>query len=432
MSPTAQLFTPFPLAGITLPNRIVVSPMCQYVATDGFAEDWHLVHLGSRAVGGAGLVIVEATAVTPEGRITPGDLGLWKDEQVEPLARIVRFLHTQGAYAGIQLAHAGRKASMEVPWLPEHLLTPEQGGWTDIPAPSDTAFDRHYGQPQALSQAGIDRVVAAFVDTARRTLAAGFDLLELHAAHGYLLHEFLSPLANHRTDQYGGSFENRTRLLLQVVDAIREVWPLNLPLLVRISATDWVDESTAAGLGQPLDAATSWTIDQSVALAGLLKKRGVDMIDVSSGGVVPHAKIPSAPGYQVPFAARIRAEAHVPTAAVGLITKAEQAEAILERGEADLILLAREFLREPYWPLAASAKLGANQSWPVPYHRAGPKNVSLRRPLPDHDGSAVLSDDSASSAPSPGTGGAVHADHFADPTPGQPAEGLVLAAGEKS
>jgi 2,4-dienoyl-CoA reductase-like NADH-dependent reductase (Old Yellow Enzyme family) len=396
------LFAPFRLGGLTLPNRIAVSPMCQYVAIDGFADDWHLVHLGSRAVGGAGLVIVEATAVTPEGRITPGDLGLWKDEQIAPLARIVRFLHAQGAYAGIQIAHAGRKASMCAPWLPEQLLTPEQGGWTDIAAPSAIPFASHYAQPQGLTLDGIDRLVEAFVATARRALKAGFDLLEIHAAHGYLLHEFLSPLANHRIDEYGGSFENRTRLLVRVVDAVREVWPLEQPLLVRISATDWVDDpgvgstpqadqtSAANGAsptarsvdpGTGLDGAASWTIGQSVALAKVLKKRGVEMIDVSSGGMVPHAKIPSSPGYQVPFAARIRAESGIATAAVGLITTAPQAEQIVAAGEADLVLLAREFLREPYWPLVASAELGANQSWPVPYHRAAPRGAALREPL---------------------------------------------------
>jgi 2,4-dienoyl-CoA reductase-like NADH-dependent reductase (Old Yellow Enzyme family) len=374
----ANLFAPLQLAGITLPNRIGVSPMCQYVAEDGFASDWHLVHLGSRAVGGAGLVIVEATAVTPEGRITPGDMGLWKDEQMEPLARIVRFLHSQGSYAGIQIAHAGRKASMSVPWVTERLLAPEEGGWAEIIAPSAISFGPGYGEPQALTLDGIDRVVEAFASTARRALEAGFDLIEIHAAHGYLLHEFLSPLANRRTDEYGGSFENRTRLLLRVVDAVREVWPLDLPLLVRISATDWVENEAAV---DDFDAATSWTIEQSVALSRILKDHGVDMIDCSSGAMVPNAKIPSAPGYQVPFAARIRAEAAIATAAVGLITEAAQAEQIVANGEADLVLLAREFLREPYWPLAASTELGGNQSWPVPYHRAAPKGATLREPL---------------------------------------------------
>ncbi len=402
MSQTPHLFSPYPLAGITLPNRIVVSPMCQYVAKDGFADDWHLVHLGSRAVGGAGLVIVEATAVTAEGRITPGDMGLWKDQQIAPLARIVRFLHTQGAYAGIQLAHAGRKASMSVPWTEERLLGPEEGGWEEIVAPSPVPFAPHYGQPQALTLAGIDRLVEAFVRSARRALEAGFDLLEIHAAHGYLLHEFLSPLANQRTDAYGGSFENRTRLLLRVVDAVREVWPLDLPLLVRISATDWVEEQSAV---ESLDAATSWNVDQSVALAKLLKNRGVQMIDVSSGALVPHVKIPSVPGYQVPFAARIRAEAGIATAAVGLITTATQAEAILAGGEADLVLLAREFLREPYWPLAAAGELGGEQSWPVPYHRAAPHGAPLRKPIPTGDEKGLDE---------------------------RPAERLVVAAGEKS
>ncbi len=420
MPHTSQLFSPFPLAGITLPNRIAVSPMCQYVAADGFADDWHLVHLGSRAVGGAGLVIVEATAVTPEGRITPGDMGLWKNAQIEPLARIARFLHTQGAYAGIQIAHAGRKASMTAPWLPERLLSPEEGGWTEIFAPSAIAFDRHYGQPQALTLEGIDRVVEAFVATAARALEAGFDLLEIHAAHGYLLHEFLSPIANHRTDEYGGSFENRTRMLVRVVDAVREVWPLDLPLLVRISATDWVETEAAA---EDLDGAASWNLTQSVALAKVLKKRGVDMIDVSSGGMVPNAKIPTAPGYQVPFAARIRAEAGIPTAAVGMITTPAQAEAIVAGGEADLVLLAREFLRQPYWPLTASAELGGNQSWPVPYHRAAPRGAALREPLADRDSGSEQSERSWSRRERARLLGLQRE---------QPADRLVLAAGEKS
>ncbi|HEY0785345.1 MAG TPA: NADH:flavin oxidoreductase/NADH oxidase, partial [Acidobacteriaceae bacterium] len=378
----SQLFSPFRLGGLTLPNRIVVSPMCQYSAEDGFANDWHLVHLGSRAVGGAGLILVEASAVTPEGRITPGDLGIWKQEHVEPLARIVRFLHSQGSYAGIQLAHAGRKASMAAPWVPEHHLQPEEGGWAPIYAPSASAFDRHYGQPEALDLAGIDRIVRAFADATTRALQAGFDALELHAAHGYLLHEFLSPLSNHRTDEYGGSFENRARLLVRVVDAVREVWPLDLPLLVRISATDWAETATA-------DASSSWTLDQSVALARLLKTRGVEMIDVSSGGLIPNVKIPSAPGYQVPFAARIRAEAAIPTAAVGMITTPQQAEEILAAAQADLVLLAREFLREPYWPLRASAELAGDQSWAVPYHRAAPRGARLREPIAPRAGESA-------------------------------------------
>ena len=371
MSATPLLFTPLKIGQLTLPNRVVVSPMCQYSAEDGFANDWHLVHLGSRATGGAGLVIVEATAVTPEGRITPQDLGLWKDEQIEPLARITRFLHSQGSYAGIQLAHAGRKASMSQPWVPEGLVPPQEGGWSDIYAPSATAFDRHYGTQQALTPQGIDRIVNAFAQSAVRALEAGFDLVEIHAAHGYLLHEFLSPLANHRTDEYGGSFENRIRTLIRVVDAVREVWPLDKALLVRLSATDWMESEAEA----------SWTVDDSVALARILKTRGVDMIDVSSGGLVPHAKIIAGPGYQVPFARRVRQEADVAVAAVGAITEAQQAEAILAEGSADLILLARELLRTPYWPMAAAATLGTEITWVPQYARAAAKRPELREPI---------------------------------------------------
>ena len=371
MSDSTHLFSPLQVGSLRLPNRIAVSPMCQYSAADGLANDWHLVHLGSRATGGAGLVIVEATAVTPEGRITPQDLGLWKEEQIAPLARITRFLHSQGAYAGIQLAHAGRKASMSQPWMPERLVPPAEGGWTEIYAPSATAFDRHYGTPHALEAAGIDRIVDAFAQSAARALAAGFDLLEIHAAHGYLLHEFLSPLANHRTDEYGGSFGNRTRALLRVVDAVRTVWPAEKPLLVRLSATDWMEAEAEA----------SWTVDQSVELARVLKTRGVDMIDVSSGGLVPHAKIVAGPGYQVPFAHRIRNEAGIATAAVGAITDPHQAEAILREGSADLVLLARELLRAPYWPMQAAAALETEIPWVPQYARAAAHKPSLREPL---------------------------------------------------
>ncbi len=346
--------------------------MCQYSANDGFANDWHMVHLGSRAQGGAGLVMFEASAVVPEGRITPSDLGIYKNDHIPGLQRIVDFIHSQGVRAGIQLAHAGRKASMSSPFAgAEHLVSPSEGGWQPV-APSAIPFAPHYGVPQALDQPGIDAIIAAFAQAAERALAAGFDFVEIHAAHGYLLHEFLSPLSNQRTDAYGGSFENRTRLLLQVVDAVRAAWPANLPLFVRISATDWVD--------------AGWSADESVALAGLLRAHGVDLVDVSSGGLAPHAKIPVGPGFQTPFAARIRAEAAIPTAAVGMITDPLQADAIVAQGQADLVFLAREMLRDPYWPLHAAAALGESSSWPVQYLRAAPPHsparASVARPEP--------------------------------------------------
>jgi 2,4-dienoyl-CoA reductase-like NADH-dependent reductase (Old Yellow Enzyme family) len=357
------LFSTFDLRSVTFPNRIGVSPMCQYSSVDGFATDWHLVHLGSRAVGGAGLVIMEASAVAPEGRITPSDLGIWKDEHIAKLECIAAFLHSQGARAGIQLAHAGRKASMSAPWHGERLVPCAQGGWTPV-APSAISFNDKYATPRELDQAGIDAVVAAFAAAANRAHRAGFDVVEIHAAHGYLLHEFLSPLSNHRTDQYGGSLENRARLLLQVADAVREAWPQDLPLFVRISATDWVEGG--------------WTIDESVEVARMLKERGVDLIDCSSGGNVPSAKIPIAPGYQVPFAARIRREADIATAAVGMITEPLQANDIVANGEADLVLLAREMLRDPYFAVHAAAAMTETASWPEQYLRAAP-HQSLAR-----------------------------------------------------
>lgn len=360
------LFSAFALRSLTLPNRIGVSPMCQYSSSDGMANDWHLVHLGARAQGGAALILVEATAVTPEGRISPGDMGLWKDEQIAGLQRIAEFLHTQGVYAGIQLAHAGRKASMAIPFAGERLLVPGEGGWQTV-APSALAFSESYSTPQALDQAGIDAVVAAFRQAARRAVRAGFDFVEIHSAHGYLLHQFLSPLANRRTDGYGGSLENRARMLTEVVDAVRAELPAHLPLLVRISATDW--------------AQGGWAADDSVALARLLAPRGVDLIDVSSGGLVPYAQIPAGPGFQVEFAARIRRETHVPTAAVGLITTPEQANEIVARGQADLVLLARAMLRDPYWPLHAAIQLGEPAPWPRQYLRAAPKNAPERKAL---------------------------------------------------
>jgi 2,4-dienoyl-CoA reductase-like NADH-dependent reductase (Old Yellow Enzyme family) len=365
---SSKLFSPIQLAGIAFPNRVFVSPMCQYSSEDGFSNDWHLVHLGSRAVGGAGLVMTEAAAVLAEGRITPQDLGLWKDDHIAGLKRIVEFLHGQGARAAVQLAHAGRKASMARPWAPEQRsLTPGEGGWKNVMAPSALRFADEYAQPNALDQGGIQTIIRAFTRAAERALEAGFDLVELHAAHGYLLHEFLSPLSNRRSDQYGGSFENRIRLLVEVVDAMRTVWPADLPLLVRISATDWAEGG--------------WDIDQSVGLAKVLKEHQVDLIDVSSGGLSPQQRIPLGPGYQTPFAERIRREAQIPTGAVGMITDAAQAEHILRTGQADLVLLARELLREPYWPLQAAEELGDTTSWPVQYLRAAPSGSWEREPL---------------------------------------------------
>jgi 2,4-dienoyl-CoA reductase-like NADH-dependent reductase (Old Yellow Enzyme family) len=358
------LFSPFQLRSVTFANRIGVSPMCQYSANDGFANDWHMVHLGSRAQGGAGLIMLEASAVVPEGRITPDDLGIYKNDHIPGLQRIVDFIHSQGVRAGIQLAHAGRKASMSSPFVgAEHLVSPSEGGWQPV-APSAIPFAPHYGVPQALDQPGIDAIVQAFAHAAKRALAAGFDFVEIHAAHGYLLHEFLSPLSSQRTDAYGRSFENRARLLLQVVDAVRAAWPARLPLFVRISATDWSEGG--------------WSPDESVALAGLLRAHGVDLVDVSSGGLVPHAKIPVGPGFQTPLAARIRAEAAIPTAAVGMITDPHQANAIVAECQADLVFLAREMLRDPYWPLHAAAALGESSSWPVQYLRAAPPHSSAR------------------------------------------------------
>jgi 2,4-dienoyl-CoA reductase-like NADH-dependent reductase (Old Yellow Enzyme family) len=360
---SSPLFSSFRLRSVEFANRIGVSPMCQYSSEDGFANDWHLVHLGSRAQGGAGLVILEAAAVLPEGRISPADLGIWKDEHIPALARIAEFLHTQGARAGMQLAHAGRKASTWPPSKGTGRVLPGDGGWQPV-APSAIAFSPEYGMPAALDQAGIDAVVDAFRQAARRALQAGFDLVEIHAAHGYLLHQFLSPLANLRTDGYGGNFASRTRLMLEVADAMRCVWPERLPLFVRISATDWADGG--------------WDPDASVELARLLREHGVDLIDVSSGGIVANARIPIAPGYQVGFAARIRREAGIATAAVGLITEPEQANAIVAQGEADMVLLARAMLRDPYWPVQAAAALGERTSWPVQYLRAAPQGSAPR------------------------------------------------------
>lgn len=351
--PEVDLLSPLTLRGVTFRNRIVMAPMCQYSARDGLADDWHLVHLGSRAVGGAALVVVEATAVTPEGRISPGDLGIWGDEHVEPLARIARFVHSQGAVAGIQLAHAGRKASSDLPWRGGAALrTAEQGGWPVV-GPSAVPFDDGHPTPAPLDGAGVEDIVAAFEAAARRALTAGFQVIEIHAAHGYLLHEFLSPLSNHRDDAYGGSPENRMRLPLCVAERLRALMPEDLPLFVRISATDWAENG--------------WDIEQSVAFARRLKDLGVDLIDVSSGGMVPRAPIPVARGYQVPFARRIRDEAEIATGAVGLITEPHHADEIITGGDADLVFLARELLREPYWALKAQHVLGEEPAWPTQY-----------------------------------------------------------------
>ncbi|MEH2288006.1 NADH:flavin oxidoreductase/NADH oxidase [Nostoc sp.] len=350
--PEVDLFSPLKIRDITLPDRIAMSPMCQYSAENGVANDWHFVHLGSRAVGGTGLIIVEATAVTSQGRITPGDLGLWDDMQIEPLARIVRFLHQQGAIAGIQLAHAGRKASCNVPWLGGTPLTPEQGAWPVIGA-SPIPFQEGGPIPIPLDEAGIEEVIQAFVTTAGRALQAGFEIIEIHSAHGYLLHSFLSPLSNQRTDRYGGSLENRMRLLLEVTRRIREILPSGMPLFVRLSATDWVEGG--------------WDIEQSVILSRELKELGVDLIDVSTGGLVPHARIPVQTGYQVPFAAKIREEAGIRTGAVGMIKEAEYANQVITRGCADLVLVGREMLRDPYWSIRARCSLDEEPNWSLPY-----------------------------------------------------------------
>ncbi len=354
---SAHLFAPLMQRGVTLRNRIVVSPMCQYAARDGLADDWHLVHLGSRAAGGAGAVLAEATAVLPEGRISPQDLGLWSDAHIEPLARIFRFIDAQGAVPGIQLAHAGRKASTAAPWTGGGPLGEVDGGWpARVTAPSALPFSTDHPVPQALDQAGLATVVAAFALAARRAHAAGCRLLEIHAAHGYLLHQFLSPLSNRRDDGYGGDFAGRTRLVREVTRAVRAAWPADLPLWVRLSATDWVEGG--------------WTVEDSVALSRDLAALGVDLVDCSSGGSTPAAAIPVGPGFQVPFAARIRAEAGIATGAVGLITEPAQADAIVREGRADVVLMARELLRQPHWPLQAAAALRQPAPVPKPYERA--------------------------------------------------------------
>ena len=351
----SKLFTPLVIKSVTLKNRLVISPMCQYTAVDGFANDWHLVHLGSRAVGGAALIIQEATAISPEGRITPGDLGLYNEKHIEKLQTITRFIHQQGSVAGLQLAHAGRKAGCALPWNGGIQLKENEGGWRTVSA-SDLPFNPQDDLPLALDQNGIARVIEDFKIAAQRAWMAGYKVVEVHAAHGYLIHQFLSPVSNQRTDRYGGSFENRIRLLLEIIQVIKLVWPEELPLFVRISATDYVEGG--------------WNLEEAIELAKILKTEGADLIDCSSGGLVPYAHVPFRPGYQIPFAAAIKKEAGILTGAVGMITGAEQAESILISGEADLIFQARESLREPYFALKAAKALGDDVTWPLQYVRA--------------------------------------------------------------
>jgi 2,4-dienoyl-CoA reductase-like NADH-dependent reductase (Old Yellow Enzyme family) len=350
-----DLFSPLTIRGVTFRNRIAVSPMCEYSSQDGFADDWHLVHLGSRAVGGAGLVLTEAAAVEPRGRISPADLGIWKDEHIEMLARIARFIRAQGAAPGIQLAHAGRKGSTRTPWEGGARIAESEGGW-QIVAPSPIPFRPQEPPPAELSKSEIQSIVKAFAAAARRAGEAGFQVVEIHAAHGYLINEFLSPLSNLRTDAYGGSFEGRIRFALEVAAAVRAAWSDALPLFMRISAIDWVENG--------------WQIEDSVELARHLRPLGVDLVDCSSGALVPYAKIETAPGYQVPFAERVRRESGILTGAVGLITEPLQADAIVRREQADMVLLARELLRDPYWALHAAKALGIEPKAPKQYSRA--------------------------------------------------------------
>lgn len=359
----SYLFEPLKLRELTLKNRLGIPPMCQYSARDGLANEWHLVHYGTRAVGGAGLLIVEATAVRPDGRISPGDLGLWCDEQIEPLAQVVRFVRAQGCAAAVQLGHAGRKASIAQGWLPARTLSAAEGGWQTV-APSVISFGEGYAPPVALTGDEVREIVGHFVAAASRALAADFQVVEIHAAHGYLLHQFLSPLSNARTDAYGGSFENRIRLVCEVVSAVREVWPEHLPLLIRLSATDWMDGG--------------WCVDETVELCRRLKTLGVDLVDVSSAGLVPTAQIPVGAGFQTGFAERVRREAGLPTSAVGMITAPAQADHIIRTGQADMVLLGRELLRNPYWPLEAARALGQEVAWPEQYQRAAPAGSFAR------------------------------------------------------
>jgi 2,4-dienoyl-CoA reductase-like NADH-dependent reductase (Old Yellow Enzyme family) len=362
-----HLFSKLRMRDIDFANRIVVSPMCQYSSVDGYANDWHFAHLAARAVGGAALVFTEAAAVTPEGRISPQDLGVWSEKHFEPLERIARFMENQGARAGIQLAHAGRKGSTYRPGAGQGAVAESAGGWRPV-APSATAFSDTYAKPDELTIDEIKSLQRAFAVAAERAAAAGFEVIEIHAAHGYLIHEFLSPLSNRRVDAYGGSFENRTRFLRECVEAVRDVLPERCPLFVRISATDWVEGG--------------WDIDQSVELARLLLSLGVDLIDCSSGGNLEKAEIPIGPGYQTPFAERIRREADIATAAVGMITAPAQADQIIRNDQADLVLLAREMLRDPYWPMHAAQELEQIAPWPVQYLRAAPRGTPERESAP--------------------------------------------------
>jgi len=352
---SSVLFTPLRLRDVEFRNRIFVSPMCQYSSDDGLPTDWHMVHLGSRAVGGAGMVMVEATAVTPEGRISPDDSGIWSDAHAEAFRPIVAFIESQGAVPGIQIGHAGRKASVDAPWRGGAALGPDAPGWTPV-APGAAPFSPSHRTPRALAKTDLDALVAAFATATDRARAAGFRVIELHCAHGYLLHEFLSPLVNDRADEYGGSLANRMRFPLEVVDAVRAEWPGDRPLLMRISATDWVDGG--------------WDGEQSIAFAQELARRGVDLVDCSSGGAVPDARVPAGPGYQTGFAAAIRSRAGIATGAVGMITEPAQAETIVRTGQADAVLLARELLRDPYWPLGAARALRAEIPCPPQYERA--------------------------------------------------------------
>jgi len=359
----AHLFEPLKLRDIVLHNRIGMPSMCQYSAQDGIAGDWHYVHYCSRAVGGAALINLEATAVAPAGRISPRDLGLWNDAQIEPLARIARFAQGQGCAIGVQLAHAGRKASGGTGWQPPRTLGADEGGWPVV-GPSPLSFGEGYAVPQQLTVAAIGEIIAQFAASTRRALNAGFNVVEIHGAHGYLLHQFLSPLSNQRCDDYGGSFENRTRLVREVIAAVRSQWPERLPLLLRLSATDWVDGG--------------WDAEQTVELCRAVKSLGVDLIDVSSGGLASGARMPIGPGYQTEFAAQVRHQAAIPTSAVGLITSPEQADHIVRSGQADLVLIGREMLRDPYWPLTAARQLGQTAAWPEQYLRAGPAGSTAR------------------------------------------------------
>jgi 2,4-dienoyl-CoA reductase-like NADH-dependent reductase (Old Yellow Enzyme family) len=354
----SKLFSPFSLRGVEFKNRIFLSPMCQYSCEEGMPTDWHLVHLGSHAVGGVSLVIVEATAVSPEGRISPWDSGIWSDRHAPAFKRITTFIEQQGAVPGIQLAHAGRKASTDVPWRGEKPLSIKEGGWQPL-APSPLPFGETFAVPREMTREDLEKVVSQFAAAARRSLEAGFRVIEIHMAHGYLLHEFLSSVSNQRTDDYGGSLQNRTRFPLSVARAVRESWPAGFPLFVRISCTDWVDGG--------------WNLAQSVELSRQLKEIGVDLIDCSSGGLVPYAKIPVGPGYQTPFAAEIRSKVDISTGAVGLITDPVQAEQILMTGQADVIIMARELLRNPYWPLHAAKTFNLDAPWPRQYQRAKPR-----------------------------------------------------------